>query len=137
MAVHVKGAKELEALLKRLPERVAKRVVNNGLRAGARIIRDDAKARVPVDTGELQDSITVATVRGKVKVGFKPPASRRAHLTEFGTENQAAQPFMRPALDSRGTDAIKKIGEVMGKGVEKEARAIAGGKIDAITGRRR
>lgn len=121
MAIHVKGAKELEALLKKLPGKVAKRVVNNGLRAGARLIRDEAKAKVPVNTGKLRDSITVATVKGKVKVGFKPPESRRAHLTEFGTEFQPAQPFMRPAIDTKATEAIKKIGEVMGKGVAKEA----------------
>lgn len=119
--VAVRGAKELEALLKKLPAKVAKRVVNNGLRAGARIIRDEMKAGVPVDTGELRDSIRVATVKGQVKVGFEPPASRRAHLTEFGTEFQPAQPFARPAIDARGPDAIRKIGEVMGKGIAKEA----------------
>lgn len=125
MAVHVKGAAELERLLKQLPGKVAKRVTNNGLRAGARIIRDEMKDRVKVVTGELQDSITVATVKGEVKVGFTKPASRRAHLLEYGTETQRAQPFGRPAIDAKATDAIKKIGEIMGKGVEREAGKIA------------
>lgn len=120
----VRGAKELEALLKRLPPKVAKRVVNNGLRAGARVIRDEAKARVPKLTGQLEKGIVVATVKGEVKVGFKPPVSRRAHFTEYGTETQPAQPFMRPAIDTKGPEAIRKIGEVMGKGVEKEAGKI-------------
>jgi HK97 gp10 family phage protein len=99
----IRGAKELQKLLKALPQRVAKRVTVNGLRAGGRVIANGMKQRVPVRTGDLRDSIIVSSAakatRGKsnVVVGFRTPTSRRAHLVEFGTEHSAAEPFMRPA----------------------------------------
>ena len=128
----VTGHKLIEDLLKRLPEEVAKKVTVNGLKAGARVIAKGMKQRVPVKTGKLRESITVSSsnksTRGKglVVVGFKKPTSRRAHLTEFGTEHSRAEPFIRPTLDEDGAAAIKQIGEAMGRGVEREARKLAG-----------
>lgn len=87
----IEGAKELDDLLKQLPGRVAGRVAANSLRSGARIIRDEAKRQVPVDTGDLQKSIKVLTGRTAkrdsriVHVGVFGKDSRLAHLVEFGT----------------------------------------------------
>ena len=47
-----------------------------------------------------------------------------------------AEPFLRPALDEGGDEAIRKIGQTMGKGVEREARALASGKTSFLTGKR-
>ena len=87
----IHGAKELDALLKQLPGRVASRVATNSLRAGARVIRDEAKAQVPVKTGELKRSIKVITGRADrrdsriVHVGVFGRMSGLAHIVEFGT----------------------------------------------------
>ena len=130
--IKVHGLKDIEKVLRQLPLKARQRVVMNGLRAGARLIAKDAKARVPVRTGALRDSITVATVRKskrsarrQVLIGFKKPVSRRAHLTEFGTKFQPAEPFMRPALDSQGPAAIVKMGKIWGRGIEREASLLA------------
>lgn len=128
----VTGHKVIENLLKKLPEEVAKKVTVNGLKAGARVIAKGMRQRVPVKTGKLKNSITVSSAakatkgKGLVVVGFKKPTSRRAHLTEFGTERSRAEPFIRPTLDEDGAAAIKQIGEAMGRGVEREARKLAG-----------
>ena len=132
MTQFVFGAKELERMLRQLPEITAKKVVVGGLRAGARVLVKGMKARVPVKTGKLKQSITVSSAakvtqgRGLVSVGFKRPTSRRAHLTEFGTEHSRAEPFIRPTLDQDGAQAITKVGEFIGKGIEREARKLVG-----------
>lgn len=122
----ITGHVDTERALKELGPKVAKKVVNNSLRAGARVIRDGAKLRAPKRTGQLAAAITVATVKGKVQVGFKPPVSRRAHLTEFGTKKAPAKPFVRPTIEQDGPKAIDKIGKVMGKGIEREAKKRGG-----------
>jgi HK97 gp10 family phage protein len=138
----VLGAAEVEKLLRQLPERLAKNVTINSLRAGGRVIAAGMKSRVPVRTGALRNSITVSSAkkatkgRSNVVVGFKKPVSRRAHLTEFGTEHSRAEPFIRPTIDQDGEEAIKVIGEALGKGVEREAAALAGGKKSFVTGRK-
>jgi len=124
--IRVSGLKDIQKVLDRLPAKIEKRVHKNGLRAAARVIAKDAKDRVPVDQGDLKDSIVVKTQRKRIVVGFEKPTSRRAHLTEYGTKHAKAQPFMRPALDAKGPEAIKKAGEIMGRAVEREAAKEAG-----------
>jgi len=126
------GAKELEKALRTLPNKIQDKVLKSALRSGAQVIRKEAKARVPVRSGVLKDSITVKTAtekqrdQGLVFVGFDKTASRRAHLTEYGTSHSAAHPFMRPALDARGSDAIKKIGDRLGPVIDREAKKLKG-----------
>lgn len=155
--VDIRGARELEALLRELPDRLARSVVTGGLRAGATVIARAAKEKAPEDTGSLKSKIGVGrprTVDGKrsvpvaVKGGViravpkdrkkarKIVPARTAHLVEFGSERLPARPFMRPALDEAGPRAIARIAEVMSRGVDREARALASGKKSFRTGRR-
>jgi HK97 gp10 family phage protein len=163
MAVEVRGAKEIEAVLKAMPERIAKNVVVNSLRAGARIIAKQARANLranpSIDSGMLEKNVTSrARKRSKqgsavVSVGIarataivkrrnrkkavKASPSKYAHLVEFGREGMAAEPFLRPALDEKAIEAIGKIGEFLGKGVEREAAKLAAGKTSFVSGKRR
>ncbi len=127
---NIHGFAALERLLVKMPDTVAKKVTVNGLKAGGRVLVKGMKQRAPRRTGKLADSPTVSSAAKVTKgqshaaVGFKKPTSRRVHLTEFGTEHSAAQPFIRPTLDQDGAAAIKAIGENMGKGVEREARKL-------------
>lgn len=147
-------AKELEALLKQIPENVSKKVVTTALRSGAAVIAKQARANIranpSIDSGLLLKNITARTRRrrkgGKaygsamVSVGparkaaqvvrkgkskpVKASPSRYAHLVEFGTENMPAEPFMRPALETAGPEAIARIMEMMARGIEREARKL-------------
>jgi HK97 gp10 family phage protein len=131
MAGNIRGAREVENLLRQLPEKAAKRVTTNALKAGARVLVKGIKARARKRTGELARSPVVTSAakvtdgRGLVSIGFRTPVSRRVHLTEFGTEHSPAQPFIRPTLDQDATVAVKAIGENIGKGVVREARRLA------------
>jgi HK97 gp10 family phage protein len=129
----IKGAREMESLLLKLGPRLASRAGDKALRAAAQPIAKEARRRVPKRTKELARSIVIrAAGKGKgrgvderlIVIGFLKPTSRRAHLTEFGTFNQPAQPFMRPALDTRANQALFEMGRVLADAITKEATAL-------------
>lgn len=134
----IRGGRELAEFLQQLPVKVEKNIMRAALRAGAAVIREEAKANVPVDSGMLKRSLKVTTntkrgrVTAKLKVGGK--LAPHAHLVEFGTKphkikpkraggltvagNVVAEvdhpgakphPFMRPAFDSKSTDAVSAV----------------------------
>ncbi len=128
----MKGAKELQRLLKELGPQVASKVGDKALRAGARPIVAEAKRLVPVRTGALRRAITTAVERRRkgqaervIVIGFKKPHSRRAHLTEFGTRFTAAKPFMRPALDTKAGAALTAMGDELARGIAEEAAKLS------------
>jgi len=81
-----KGGRELQAFLNTLPAKVEKNIMRSALRQGANVIKDEAKAQVPVDQGDLEKSIRVSTRsrRGEVKAIVKTD-DYKAKWVEFGT----------------------------------------------------
>lgn len=57
--VQVKGLKELNDALLKLPKKLANRSLRKALMKASRVIVDEAKRNVPKDTGNLADSIMV------------------------------------------------------------------------------
>ena len=145
----IKGLAEVRRVLDQLPATVEKRVVDNALRAGGRVFRDDVKATSPYR--RLRRDVAVKTAsraerdrevnKGDVYVGFAGASSRFAHLPEFGTGprvqkttgRQTGQmpvnPTMRPTFDRRKEDALKAAQKSLGVGVEREAKKLAGAKF--------
>lgn len=128
----IRGAKEFEKLLKALGPKVAGKVADAALRAGAKPILAEAKRRVPKRTRTLERALAAQLEKrraGKdqrnIFIGARSPVSRRAHLTEFGTVHSAAQPFLRPAVDTKANEAIAEMGKVLGDGIETEAAKLA------------
>jgi len=102
--------------------------LKRGVAAACKVVRDAAKARCPVSTGTLRDSLSyvvreydesivgvVGVRRGATAVvkGKSRDADRYGHLVEFGhrvrnfsgdTERIDAQPFLRPAADETQED---------------------------------
>lgn len=123
----LKGAKEMEALLRDMGPKVASRLGDRALRAGVKPIVKEAKRLVPVKSGELKRSIVARSGNRNrrqdqriIMIGFKQPAARRAHFTEFGTSRASARPFIRPAMDSRAQDALTEMAERLAQGIESE-----------------
>lgn len=132
--VRLDGFRELDKALEAIGPKNAKKVGHKAMREAGEILVDEAKVRVPVLTGELEDSITYigettnALDALKGVVGFKKPASRRAHLTEYGTVHSAPQPFMRPAFDASREAMIARMGKVIWDGCVAEARKAPKGR---------
>ena len=133
--LEVQGFADLERKLQELPAKLSKKAARKGLRAGAKIVADRAKQLVPTDTGRLRRSIKVrAGQRSRknisvlVLTGTREelgiPASARGYYPmaiEAGSSKTPAQPYMRPAVRSEQGRAFRKIGEVTGEELEKEA----------------
>ena len=98
------------------------------VKASVKLIENAAKAKAPVDTGALRDSITSSVDEsGKTVVGQVGPNVHYAMYVEFGTgirgaaspgagagpynpswPGMPAQPYMRPAIDEN-RDAVKEL----------------------------
>jgi hypothetical protein len=100
----------------------ARKGLKSGSAEGAQIIVEEAKTLVPVDTGRLRDAIhadklvdeperqgwqVAPFVAANNKWGFDPPYARRIEYGFVGQDSlgrnyhQAAQPYMRPAVDTK------------------------------------
>lgn len=145
--MNLSGFKELAAALRELGPRVAKNSLRRAVSAGATVVKNDARARAPKDTGEMAKDILVKRERDTkgemsakysvfVLTGKKSRLKGKGRnvardswywrLVEFGTSKMAAQPFMRPAYDGKKEEAVKVIGEKLDEGIQKAARELAG-----------
>jgi HK97 gp10 family phage protein len=99
------------------------RGVARAVEAGAGRIAADARADAPEETGRLRASIgsTPASVRGAVVSasvtaegghGGEPVAA----ATEFGTRDEPAHPFMRPAAGRQAPSIARDVADALGGG---------------------
>lgn len=126
----VLGGREIERALKALPDRTARNVLAGMVRAGGRTIRDDARARVRRKTGLGAKSIVVRSARSKNRNSARAIVTvlKRAfylRFLEFGTRHAPAFPFLRPAAETKYTEAVGAMGEYAGVRIEKEAIKLA------------
>lgn len=150
--VNIKGLKDLGTFLQQLPLKLEKNILRSALRAGARVIADEAKRNVPVKNGKLKASIRTgsniskgnveayARAGGKSSGKGKDKSAFYAQFVEYGTAahiikagktkpvliftardgkkiettqvshpGAVAKPFLRPALDSKGKQAVEAV----------------------------
>lgn len=132
----IEGAREFERVLKQLPKGLRGKVLDNAVRAGANVVRKEAKRLAPRGAnephpkfGRLVDNIRVSKdKRGRDSVNMILHTGRAfwGMFHEFGTSRMAARPFMRTAFDEHVVEALAKIGDRMGKNIEKTAKELAG-----------
>ena len=116
--VYVQRTKELMADLRKAGGEVqeeARKVLDE---MSARIA-DDARSRVPVDTGALRSSIKKSVSRKKLEAavwaGGKAGGTDTyyAVFVEFGTKNVPAQPFIFPAGRAHEQETEERLTAVM------------------------
>lgn len=109
---------DLSEISSGLPDSVA-----DALKEQTEKIAQDARQRVPVDTGDLRDSIEVIEYNEPGRVGYRVVADARAepvrgrsdgapyaHLVEFGSvHNKPAQPFLVPALEDAENEVLDAV----------------------------
>jgi HK97 gp10 family phage protein len=121
------GIGRLKARLAAIPDAV-KAATQPALRKQAEAMADSMRALVPVDSGDLRDSITV-TPGGHSTPAYSQPGGsmvvpenvvavtvgnsgvRYGHLVEYGTAKANASPFFWPTVrlhNKRATAAIKR-----------------------------
>lgn len=121
----VRGIREIDALLRDLPENMQRNVVRSGNRAVAKEVTDRVQRG-----GRVHFLVRMAATfrqnpkgraTGAFKVALRGRWGRLAHLFEFGTTERTqkktgrstghmkATPFLRPAVDSMSEDEVAKV----------------------------
>lgn len=131
--VQLAGLADLQAMLDQLPANIEKKLMRSALRAGQKVVLEQAKFSIHNVSGALAKSLRISTsarggvVKATVKAGDKK--AFYAHMVEFGTaahfikpksakslffagvmkegvDHPGARksPFMRPALDAQASN---------------------------------
>lgn len=106
----IKGGKELDKLLQRLPVEVETKILRNGLAAGAAVIRDEARALAPIKSGRLRRAIKTSrnTNKNEGMVIAKVKLDRRyafiGRFIEYGVA--AHQIFVRDGKKGLVIDGV-------------------------------
>lgn len=143
----VQGLKELNENLSKLAIAVEKKLVRKALKMGGAILKAEVERGARRASGGPTYP-TKFTPKGKKSGGERGPGHMADHivmkvsitkkrgavvkvgpdkdhwyasLQEFGTPNSPADPFMRPALDSKAQEVIDVVAKELGQGIEKEA----------------
>lgn len=101
------GTQEVVDFLEALPGKIQRNVQRTALRAGAKVMLEEVKQRIPVASGELARSARIstaakgATASASVKVGNA--TAWYAHLVEFGTRPHVIRAAPGSALNVNGT----------------------------------
>ncbi len=139
------GFKELAQAMRQLPDRVAKNALRRAVSSAAAVVRNEARARAPVDTGEMKRDIQMKRDRdtkGQVSARYlvfvrSGKKSRMAgkgrnvnkdsfywRFLEFGTVKMTAKPFMRPAFEAKKQEALEQLRKTLKEGIETEAQKL-------------
>lgn len=112
--VEVKNVKRLNKKLNKMATAMTDDNLRNAVLAGLLIISNDAKVRAPVLTGHLARSITQeAIASGTTAAGRVGTNVEYATAQEFGTSRFPAQPYLRPAVDSKKKEALREVAEAL------------------------
>jgi HK97 gp10 family phage protein len=158
--IGLKGGKEIQDFLNTLAPKLEQNIMRGALRAGAKVILDEAKQNVPVSSGDLRDSLRVSTsskkgrVTASVKAGNKKVfysrfiefgvaahtiTSKTGYLSFLGNAYKSVEhpglqpkPFLRPALDSKANEAINAVGDYIGKRLNKQGLNAPSLEVDEI-----
>jgi len=136
----VEGLSELNKVLQDLPDAVERRVLQNAVNAGGRIILSAVKEKAPRHEGEQSAAskrygTLVRNLRlqalTRVRKGMKgvrvwTKDAFWAVFYERGTKRQPARPFMDPAFQEAQDWAVQAVHDKLLEGVEKEAAKLAG-----------
>ena len=142
----MKGWKELNQVLKDLPQEIRKKVIDKSMRKGGEFLRDKIREKAPVGTLEVRKN-NIRTNKNKVLKFIKLVNEinvvsggvennlRLFRITtgkaywgmfyEFGTKKQQKRPFMRPVFDENKEQVTRITFEELTKGVIDTAQKLA------------
>mgnify|MGYP001810178928 CR=1 FL=1 len=130
--VKVEGLRELDAALSELPKATSRNVMR---RAGVKALEpmaEEMRRRVPVDSGDLKDGISVSTRnprrnrrQSEVEVHAGPGRHPQAHLREFGGDGNPPEPYVRPTWDGGKAELLDTVKQDLWSQVEKAAARLA------------
>lgn len=119
------------ARLRALSDDARVKVGRAGLRAAARVLRDESRRKVPVQTGASRAAIKVRSRGGEVQVVYGGPGARQWYILEFGREAGKkgdhrygwARPFLyiHGPLERTGAEQAAAMAAAMEKAIDRWA----------------
>lgn len=142
---HVSGFRELEKTLKAMGPQIATKAGNEGLRKATNQLRDIVRANAPkgdqptkrtwrnkdgsqgrADYGRLRQNIKTRKQRSKkahtLRFLLTTTNAFWGRFSEFGTENEPARPWFKPALDQAAGQVSQTIATELRKAIDRAAR---------------
>lgn len=130
--LELSGFEEVTKLFETLDTKIKKKALRPALRAGAKVIQKDAKARAHKRSGKNAKNIKVKSMKRSrkefgvmVQTGTREelgiPADEKGYYPfseEFGTRKNPAHPYMRPALSSKRQEATAAVGIHLQKNIK-------------------
>lgn len=134
-SIKVEGLRELGNAIKELDSRVQKRIARSATAAGARVIANEAKRLVHVDSGNVKKNIRTANLKSnqpgvqETAVGVRVNGKTKDSafywtFLEFGTAKMAPKPFLRPAFESQKMRAAERVKEQLATRLDAEVAKI-------------
>lgn len=127
LKVEILGADEVALLFKNI-ENISEQTLDAAAMDGAQIVKKDAKARAPVDSGDLQGSIDVLKkeksknpqkkaayqIGPRYKTKKSPDGVNYGLCVEFGHKTASGgtvppHPYLRPAIDNNRTKVMSAV----------------------------
>ena len=137
--VDFQGIARLSRSMEFLGEAMVTQIQGAGLAAAGRVVRRDARRRVPRRTGALARSIRVRRVserlRGRRITGAATivfaggVGARHAALIELGTVRHPAYEYLRPAIEQTQSAQLSELARATGLRFEQVVRRIAAGQV--------
>ena len=125
-AVEIQGLAHLDRALQELAWPAARRALRKGMRKGANVVRDEARAKAPVKTGNLKRKIRTrerSEQDGNMRFAVEVPRSAfYGRFLEYGTSKMAAKPFLRPAAEGKTEAAVTAMRDALAEAIEIEMR---------------
>lgn len=124
LSVEILGLRELDRALQELAWPAARRALRKGMRKGANVVRDEVRAKAPVDTGNLKRRIRTrerSEEEGNMRFAVEIPRSAfYGRFLEYGTSKMAAKPFLRPAAEGKTEAAVTAMRDALGEAIQIE-----------------
>ncbi len=103
LETQVNGLSELQKILDQFPVQVEKKILRGALRAGQKVVLEQAKGAIHNVSGELAASLRISTRAGRDgKISARVVAGDKtayyAHMVEFGTAKHLIKPKNRKSL---------------------------------------
>ncbi|RQT38386.1 HK97-gp10 family putative phage morphogenesis protein [Burkholderia contaminans] len=138
-SVQILGLADLQDDFMKLARAQSTKALRRATVAGAKVIRDEARARAPKKTGKLRRNIVSAALRQKdapglatagVRVRSKGKADSPDNafywrFVELGAQHMKPEPFMRPAFDASIAQAEGAIRTEISRAIDE----VIGGRI--------
>jgi HK97 gp10 family phage protein len=141
-AVELLGAKEIDEVLRNLPAKMSKAVLQKANREAAQPLLEEMQRLVPQEEGDLYDSLGSVAMKASKEVALlvgprNKPRNKyvgwRGHFLEFGTSHHSAQPYIRPAFDRKIGEVRQlmkiKLAEVLTKYIKRTVKKNLGGLL--------